>query len=94
MSSLKKMDVFYRNRKVGTLAETKDRRIAFEYDGAWLGSGFSISPFSLPLEKKVFLSKAEPFDGLLECLPTACPMAGGGFWWTGCFCGSISTPTR
>ena len=73
MSSLKKMDVFYRNRKVGTLAETKDRRIAFEYDGTWLGSGFSISPFSLPLEKKVFLSKAEPFDGLFGVFADSLP---------------------
>lgn len=55
MSSVKKAEVFYRERKVGTLAETRDRRIAFEYDGKWLEDGFSISPFSLPLEKKVFL---------------------------------------
>ena len=73
MSSVKKAEVFYRERKVGTLAETRDRRIAFEYDGKWLEDGFSISPFSLPLEKKVFLPKAEPFDGLFGVFADSLP---------------------
>jgi serine/threonine-protein kinase HipA len=29
----------------------------------WLRDGFSISPFHLPLEKKVFIAKREPFEG-------------------------------
>jgi serine/threonine-protein kinase HipA len=36
---------------------------AFEYDGLWLADGFSISPFQLPLEKKVFVANREPFAG-------------------------------
>ncbi|MCR2050071.1 type II toxin-antitoxin system HipA family toxin [Acetatifactor muris] len=73
MSSLKKMDVFYQGRKVGTLAETRDRLVAFEYDSIWLSEGFPISPFSLPLEKKVFLPKPEPFEGLYGAFADSLP---------------------
>ncbi len=60
---------------VGTLAEMKDGRIAFEYSKEWLESGFPISPFSLPLEPGVFVPKNyETFGGLhgvfAESLPT------------------------
>jgi serine/threonine-protein kinase HipA len=41
---------------VGRLAMTKNYCCAFEYDSDWLANGFSISPFSLPLEKKVFVA--------------------------------------
>jgi hypothetical protein len=37
--------------------------LAFEYDPGWLRSGFSISPFKLPLEKRVFIAPQDPFDG-------------------------------
>ena len=73
MSSLKKMDVFCQGRKVGTLAETRNRLTAFEYDGTWLEKGFPISPFSLPLEKKVFLPKPEPFEGLYGVFADSLP---------------------
>lgn len=48
MNRIHKLDVFYHKRKVGTLATTKDRRIAFSYDEEWLAKGFIISPFRLP----------------------------------------------
>ena len=73
MNRIKTLDVFYENRKVGTLASAKDYRIAFEYDGEWLESGFSISPLSLPLEKKVFLPKIEPFEGLFGVFADSLP---------------------
>ena len=34
---------------------TNERKAAFEYADEWLENGFSISPFSLPLEKKVYI---------------------------------------
>ena len=43
------------DRHVGTLAETANRRIAFAYAESWLENGYSVSPFSLPLKKKVFV---------------------------------------
>lgn len=64
MDNYKYLKVYYNDKFVGTLAKTPDRLVAFEYDKEWIANGFSISPFSLPLEKKVFIPKYEPFDGL------------------------------
>ena len=64
MDKVKHLYVSYKDRKVGTLALHKDYFVAFEYDKEWLIDGFSISPFSLPLEKKVFVPKIDPFEGL------------------------------
>lgn len=44
-----------------------------EYDGEWLEHGFSISPFSLPLQKGVFISKADPFEGLFGVFADSLP---------------------
>lgn len=60
MNRIKTLEVLFQERRVGTLAVTGDHLTAFEYDGGWLETGFPISPFSLPLEKKVFLPKWEP----------------------------------
>jgi len=59
----KVLNVFYYDQKVGRLAETPEKILAFEYDPEWLRDGFSISPFKLPLEKRVFIALRDPFDG-------------------------------
>ena len=48
MNRLNKLDVFYHDRLVGTLALYQNRLAAFAYSDDWLAEGFSISPFSLP----------------------------------------------
>lgn len=58
------LNVRYHDRPVGTLALYQRRLAAFEYCEEWLADGFSVSPFSLPLEKKVFLPKEDPLEGL------------------------------
>lgn len=58
----RKVEVFLDDRFVGTLAETADRRVAFAYSDEWLETGFSISPFSLPVEQKVFVPTATHFN--------------------------------
>lgn len=63
MKKNKFLNVIYHSRNVGRLALTKENLCAFEYDSNWLLNGFSISPFSLPLEKKVFIADKEPFGG-------------------------------
>ena len=73
MDNYKYLKVFYNDKLVGTLAKTPDRLVAFEYDNEWLATGFSISPFSLPLQKKVFLPKIEPFDGLFGVFNDSLP---------------------
>ena len=73
MNSLRQIEVIYGNRPVGRLALTKEGLCAFEYSAGWLGSGFSISPFELPLRSGVFIAKSRPFDGGFgvfdDCLP-------------------------
>lgn len=73
MDNYKYLKVFYNDNLVGTLAKTPDRLVAFEYDSEWIASGFGISPFSLPLEKKVFVPKFEPFDGLFGVFNDSLP---------------------
>ena len=51
MNKIKSLQVFYNEKKVGTLALMKNNIVAFEYDNEWLNNGFSISPYSLPLKK-------------------------------------------
>jgi serine/threonine-protein kinase HipA len=73
MNNYKYLKVFYNNILVGTLAKTPERVVAFEYDSDWLINGFSISPFSLPLIKKVFIPKYEPFNGLFGVFNDSLP---------------------
>lgn len=63
MNNIKQIEVIYTERVVGRLALTKEGLCAFEYSSEWLASGFSISPFELPLRSGVFIAKARPFDG-------------------------------
>ena len=73
MNSIKQIEVIYADHIVGRLALTKEGLCAFEYTDEWLASGFSISPFELPLRSGVFIAKPRPFDGGFgvfdDCLP-------------------------
>ena len=62
MPANKALDVYYHDHHVGTLAETPDKRIAFQYDSEWQKNGFSISPFSLPLRNDVFVPDERSLD--------------------------------
>lgn len=64
MDRTNKLLVRYNGKIVGTMALYKNTLAAFEYDKEWLIDGFSISPFSLPLEQRVFMPKPDPFEGL------------------------------
>lgn len=46
---------------------------AFEYSEEWLRNGFSISPFSLPLQAGVKIAKADPFDGIFGIFADSLP---------------------
>lgn len=67
------LNVFYDNRHVGTLAMTNSHKVAFQYSEEWLRNGFSISPFSLPPEKKVFVPSESCFDGLFGVFADSLP---------------------
>ena len=72
-----KLDVLYHERLVGTLADAGKGKTAFEYAEDWLENGFSISPFSLPLEKKVFVAEKDAFFGLFGVFADSLPDAWG-----------------
>ena len=73
MKESKHLTVKYHGRVVGTLAETKTGYGAFQYDKEWLGDGFSISPFSIPLEGRVFLPKSDVFEVLFGVFSDSLP---------------------
>jgi len=73
MNKIKSLQVFYNEKKVGTLALMKNNIVAFEYDNEWINNGFSISPFSLPLKKQVFIPRIDPFDGLYGVFSDSLP---------------------
>ena len=74
---LKTLKVKCFDRYVGTLAMTPDGKVAFSYDDEWLVNGFAISPFSLPLEKKVFIPGKRYFNGLFGIFADSLPDAWG-----------------
>lgn len=74
---LKSLKVKYHNREVGTLAITNNGKVAFSYCQEWLANGFSISPFSLPLQDKVFVPSKDHFDGLYGVFSDSLPDAWG-----------------
>ncbi len=79
MDRIKQMHVFYVERKVGTLALYKEHLAAFEYEKEWIEDGFSISPFLLPLEKRIFIPKMDPFCGLFGVFADSLPDGWGRF---------------
>ena len=72
-----KVLVYMDDRLVGTLAEAPDHRIAFEYSDQWQEEGFAVSPFSLPLERKVFVPVGMNFYGLWGVFADSLPDAWG-----------------
>ena len=74
MIKSKSLEVYIGSAHVGTLAETRDHLVAFQYADTWLERGFSISPLSLPLRKELFLPKKyEPFEGLFGVFSDSLP---------------------
>jgi len=73
MRSIKQLAVKMGCGSVGTLALLDDRIVTFEYSAEWLSDGFSISPFSLPLEKKVFIPKYDSFKGVFGIFADSLP---------------------
>lgn len=69
--------VLYKERLVGILALTAEKKAAFEYADEWLKDGFPISPFSLPLKKQVFIPQKDYFHGLFGVFADSLPDAWG-----------------
>lgn len=63
MDSISIVEIFISDRRVGKMALTPEGLCGFEYDADWIQSGFSISPFYLPLKSGLMLAKRDPFAG-------------------------------
>ena len=73
MKEINSMEVGLCGRKVGVIAQTRDGKCAFQYDGDWQREGFSLNPFSLPLTDKVYLPKTDVFEGLFGIFADSLP---------------------
>ncbi len=63
MNNIAVIEVVIADRRVGRLALTPDYLCGFEYDADWIISGFSISPYYLPLKAGLQMAKRDPFRG-------------------------------
>ena len=70
------IQVFFEKQLVGQLT-MHGHNTAFEYDEKWLDKGFPISPFSLPLEKQIFVPSKPYFNGLFGVFADSLPDAWG-----------------
>lgn len=73
LRSLTHVEVMLEGAHVGTLARMRNGSTAFEYASEWLISGFSISPFSLPLRAGLFESAAGEQDNLFGVFRDSLP---------------------
>ena len=64
MDSYSILEAHIGGEHIGRLALYQGRLVVFEYADSWLRDGFAINPFSLPLRKKLYIPKYDPFDGL------------------------------
>lgn len=73
MSKIVKIEVRIDGATVGHAALNGNGLCAFEYSSEWLASGYSISPFELPLKEGVMLAKPAPFHGNFGVFDDALP---------------------
>ena len=62
MNSISIIETFISDRRVGRMAITPEGLCGFEYDSDWIRTGFSISPFHLPLKSGLIMAKRDPFE--------------------------------
>lgn len=71
--TIKNMEVMYNNQLVGYLEMLSDNKVGFQYSKKWIDEGFTISPFSLPLSNKIFVSNSPYFKGLFGVFNDSLP---------------------
>lgn len=71
--NVRSLEVLLDGAPIGTLAATSDGLAAFEYADDWIANGFALNPLSLPLEKRVFVAKRHPFEGLFGVFDDSLP---------------------
>jgi serine/threonine-protein kinase HipA len=63
MDKINVVEVFLDGNRVGRIALTEQSICAFEYDTEFLKTGFSISPYYLPLRSGLFVASRNLFRG-------------------------------
>lgn len=63
MNSISIIEAFMSDRRVGRMAITPEGLCGFEYDPDWVQTGFSVSPFYLPLKLGLIMARRDPFGG-------------------------------
>jgi len=67
------LKINFNDRSVGRMVLNRHNLAVFEYDKEWIESGFSISPFYLPLTTESFVAKQQPFEGLFGVFNDSLP---------------------
>lgn len=73
VKSVNLLKINFNDRLVGRMVLNKHNLAVFEYDKEWIESGFSISPFYLPLTTESFVAKQQPFEGLFGVFNDSLP---------------------
>lgn len=73
MSAMRYVSVLVGDRHAGTIAETPEREIYFEYDPEWLRDGFPLSPYFLPLTPGLKSEDTLVFEGLFGIFDDSIP---------------------
>ena len=63
MNNISTIEIFMSDKRIGRMAITPDEVCGFEYDSDWIKTGFSISPFYMPLKSGLIMAKRDPFWG-------------------------------
>ncbi|GHU80688.1 toxin HipA [Bacteroidia bacterium] len=63
MDKINVVEVFLSANRIGRIALTEQSICAFEYDTEFLKTGFSLSPYYLPLRPGLFMAQRSPFRG-------------------------------
>jgi serine/threonine-protein kinase HipA len=73
VKSVDLLKITFNDVPVGRMVLNKSNLAVFEYDKEWLETGFSISPFYLPLTSETFVAKQQPFEGLFGVFNDSLP---------------------
>jgi serine/threonine-protein kinase HipA len=67
------LNIYLNTSFVGKMVLSPQRLCVFEYSPEFIATGFSISPFYLPLKSGVFTARSEPFNGLFGIFNDSLP---------------------
>ena len=63
MDKITHVEIYISDRRIGRMALSPEGICGFEYDSDWIQTGFSVSPFYLPLKPGLMMAKRDPFGG-------------------------------